>query len=197
MSFNLRLGLPLALACGAAIASCGGDGPSLLPSSLTPPTAPRASLSVRPFDYHEDPAPVPDPAPAPTPTPTPDPAPAPTPDPAPAPTPDPNALTISIVGSVGRGAFAPNPMQAAVGNTVRWTNNDITTHQIVLDDGTTIGTVAPGRSTSPITLTTAAVTYHCAIHPSMTGSIHDGSVPAPQPPVSEPPPGDPYGGYSR
>lgn len=153
-----------------------------------------------------DPAPAPtDPVPMPDPTPTPDPAPAPVPDPGPIVTP----VTINIVSSFGSGAFIPNPLQASVGATIVWTNTDVFQHKIVLDDGTPngtpIGTLAPGESTLPMTLTTATATYHCVFHPSMTGSISDPFAPAP-PPVSEPPPvsvpppsepmpDDPYGGY--
>ncbi|MBI2828991.1 MAG: hypothetical protein HYX77_06955 [Acidobacteria bacterium] len=141
--------------------------------------------------------PEPGPAPMPDPGPTPDPEPA----PAPAPAPVPSAVTISIVGSFGAGAFAPNPLQASVGDMIVWTNSDTTLHDVVLDDGTPIGNIAPGRSSVPMALTTATTTYHCTIHPSMVGSINAPSAPAPPPPVYEPPPNeppdDPYDGYSH
>lgn len=184
MPFSVRLGRLFALACIAAMFGCSGDVPALSPSSLTPPAAPRATLSVRPSDYHEDPMPMPDPAPAPA------------PDPGPAPAPGPSALTISIVGSFGSAAFMPNPIQAVVGNTIVWTNNDATLHRIVLDDGTAVGNLAPGQSSTPIALTKASASYHCTIHPSMVGSFQDPSAPAPAPPpVYEPPPDDGYYDY--
>ena len=95
----------------------------------------------------------------------------------------------------------PNPVQAAIGDMVVWTNTDATRHVIVLDDGTPVGDIAPGQSTTPIALTTSTTAYHCTIHPSMVGTISDPSVaepaplptPAPPPPVYEPPPyDDPY-----
>lgn len=202
-----RLWGTLALVCAAAMVGCAGDGPSLSPSSLTPLAGPGSSLSIRPSDYHD---PAPEPMPDPAPAPTPDPAPAPAPDPAPAPTPDPGPapaptdpapvpLSISIVASFGSGAFTPNPIQAAVGATIVWTNKDSTLHNIVLDEGTVVGDVAPGRSSAPMALTTATASYHCTIHPSMVGSINGALAPAP-PPVDQPPPpyeSDPYDPYDR
>jgi plastocyanin len=127
----------------------------------------------------------------------PDPAPTPGPDPVPDPTPAPapvlTAVTISIVGSFGRSAFTPNPIQASVGDMIVWTNSDTTLHDIVLDGGTVIGNIAPGRSSVPMALATATATYHCRIHESMVGSINGAAAPEPPPPVYEPPPYyDPY-----
>lgn len=105
-----------------------------------------------------------------------------------------SAVTISIVGSSGTAAFAPNPLQASVGHAVVWTNNDATEHQIVLGDGTMVGTIGPGQSSAPVTVGAATVTYRCMFHPSMTGTIQDPSVAAPTPDYN-PPTDDGYGGY--
>jgi plastocyanin len=186
MTSSVRFGRPLALACAAAMFGCGGDGQPLSPSSPTQLAAPGASLSVRPFDYHEVPAPTPDPLPD--------------PGPAPAPAPVPTTVTIGIVGSAGSGAFAPNPIHAAVGDMIVWRNNDATLHHLVLGDGTAIGNIAPGQSSAPIALTATTASYRCTIHPSMVGSINDPSAVAPPPPVYEPPPygpPDPYDDYSH
>lgn len=75
-----------------------------------------------------------------------------------------------------------------MGNAVVWTNNDFTVHQIVLDDGTMVGTIGPGQSSAPVTVSAAAVTYRCLLHPSMTGTIQDPSVAAPTPPPDYTPP---------
>jgi plastocyanin len=110
--------------------------------------------------------------------------------------PAPAAATIAIVGSSGTAAFAPNPLQVAPGHTVVWTNNDATVHQIVLGDGTMVGTINPGQSSAPVTVAAGSMTYRCTFHPSMTGTIQDPSVagpaPAPEPPSGNPPPD---GGY--
>jgi hypothetical protein len=85
--------------------------------------------------------------------------------------PPPVQLTISVVGLLQNLSFAPSPLQAAIGNTIVWMNNDIFPHDIVLDDGTPVGNLAPGQSSAPIALMTETMTYHCTIHPSMTGQI--------------------------
>jgi plastocyanin len=126
------------------------------------------------------------------------------PDPGQTPPPGPGQppviVTVNIVGSFGTGAFAPNPLQASIGNTIVWTNGDVVGHTIVLDNGTLVGTVAPGQSSAPISLQ-SATTYRCTIHPSMTGQIVDAAAPPPAPPdQSQPPmpgpsypsPNDPY-----
>ena len=87
------------------------------------------------------------------------------------------------MGSAGTTAFSPNPLSASVGTAVVWTNNDVTTHRIVLDDatGTLIGNMAPGESSAPFAVAEAAVAYHCTLHPSMTGTIQDPAATAPTP----------------
>lgn len=85
----------------------------------------------------------------------------------------PATSTISIVGSVGPGAFNPNPVTIASGDSVAWTNNDVTTHRIVLDNGTyDSGNINPGSSSAATAAQTISGTYHCTIHPSMTGTIN-------------------------
>lgn len=84
----------------------------------------------------------------------------------------PATSTISIVGSVGSGAFNPNPITIASGDSVAWANNDFATHHIVLDNGTyDSGDIGPGASSPATSALTASATYHCTIHPSMTGTI--------------------------
>ena len=86
----------------------------------------------------------------------------------------PGAVTVSIVGSAGSGAFAPNPVQVAAGNAIVWRNDDPNIHHIVLDDGSAdLGTVVPGATTRSVTVTDgAAIGFHCTIHPSMVGTIN-------------------------
>ena len=101
----------------------------------------------------------------------------------------PTPLTVTVVGRVGSGAFTPNPLPVAVGDTVIFNNSDSTTHHLVLDDAasTEIGTLGPGQSSGPISMTSAGVAYHCTIHPSMVGSLGTVDIP---PPPSAPPPDD-------
>jgi plastocyanin len=139
----------------------------------------------------------------------------PMPDPAPAPAPSPDQplppdggvlpvqLTINIVGTFGPAAFAPNPLQVAAGNTIVWSNGDLIVHHIVLDDGTPVGSLAPGQSSVPISISTPTAGYHCTLHPSMVGQVTMGvpgqpvptdpsQIPVPDPGYVPPPSGDPY-----
>ncbi len=114
-----------------------------------------------------------------------------TPSPTPAPA-APNTVAISIVDTNGGAkAFSPNPVQAATGASMRWTNNTRDTHHLVMDDGSAvIGDIGPGASSAPMQLKGSGGNYHCSIHPSMVGSINGATVPAPPPDAT--PPG---GGY--
>lgn len=170
----MRLAASFVLLAAAASFGCGGSHP-FSPSPLASTAGPGTTLSIGPSDSHE---------PTPEPTPEPDPGPVPA------------VTTISIVGSSGTRAFAPNPLEASAGHAVVWTNNDINTHRIVLDDGTILGTIVPGQSFAPVTLSAATVTYRCTIHPSMVGTIQNPAVVSPTPePAPAPPPDDGDGGY--
>ena len=97
---------------------------------------------------------------------------------------------VGILGDRGAQSFAPNPVTAKVGQKVAWRNQDGTVHRIVQDsvannnndgygpgysagDGVfDAGETAPGATSTAMSLSSAGtVRYHCAIHPSMTGSI--------------------------
>jgi plastocyanin len=104
------------------------------------------------------------------------------------PPPPPSANDIDIVAGAqtrGSGAFDPNPKTLSLGSAssvnVRWVNNDVSssysgssyvTHQVVSDDGTSFDTGSlGGNATSTKTLTAGTYAYHCAIHPSMVGTV--------------------------
>jgi plastocyanin len=116
-------------------------------------------------------------------------APPTTPTPAPVPAPVASTVTVSIVSSIGNGAYKPNPVMASTGDAVVFRNNDAATHHIVMDDGSSdLGDVAPGATSRSLTLRNANATrFHCTIHPSMVGSINDTVAPEPVPCP------DPYG----
>ena len=171
--------LAVAFACVALASRCAGSGsPSL--SSLTAPSGPSSLSSLRPADVYDgypvDPAPVDPPGTVP-------------PDPAvPIPVPTAPTLTIDIVGAVGAAAFAPNPLEGAIGALLAWKNSDLFPHHIVLDDGTVVGNLAPGQTSVPLPMATPTIGYHCTLHPTMVGSI---SVPGAPPPLPAPPAGVP------
>jgi plastocyanin len=77
-------------------------------------------------------------------------------------------MTVSIKNF----AFNPPNMTVAPGTTVTWVNNDQTAHTSTADDGTwDSGTLQPGKSFSFTFNQAGTYTYHCMIHPNMTGTI--------------------------
>jgi plastocyanin len=69
-------------------------------------------------------------------------------------------------------AFSPATVTIQVGDTVTWSNMDDTAHTATADDASwDSGNLAPG-ATFPHTFTQAGTfTYHCEIHPTMTGTV--------------------------
>ena len=77
-------------------------------------------------------------------------------------------------------AFGPGSISVAVGSTVTWTNQDSVSHTVTADDGSfDSGRLAQGATFSQTFDTPGTYTYHCAIHPSMTGTITVEAGPAP------------------
>jgi plastocyanin len=81
--------------------------------------------------------------------------------------------------------FSPKPIQITVGSTVTWTNGTAPTHTATSDTGAwNTGNIASGATSAAISFATAGTfTYHCAIHPTMTGSVIVSAVAATSPPV--------------
>src|SRR2546425_8078529 len=90
-------------------------------------------------------------------------------------------ITVSAANSAAQivncppapGCFSPNPIAIKVGDTVTWTNNGAVTHTSTSNTGAwNTGNVAPGTTSAAVTFTSAGTfAYHCAIHPSMTGTV--------------------------
>ena len=72
--------------------------------------------------------------------------------------------------------FSPDPLPVPVGATVKWTNNDSTTHTVTADDGSfDSGDITPhGTFTQPFGGPARTITYHCNIHSSMHGTLQIG-----------------------
>ena len=69
------------------------------------------------------------------------------------------------------------PANAAVqpGDTIEWTNRGTRPHTVTADDGSfDSGTLQPGQSFRHTFRNPGTVTYHCSIHPFMTGSVSVG-----------------------
>jgi len=82
--------------------------------------------------------------------------------------PAPAAATVSIRNM----AFSPNSLSVKAGATVTWTNSDTTIHTVTADDGSfNSGNIAVGATYSKVFSSAGAFSYHCALHPEMTGKI--------------------------
>jgi plastocyanin len=63
--------------------------------------------------------------------------------------------------------FAPQPVNAKVGDTVGWTNGDSAPHTATMDDGSCSTDPIAQGATGLLTFTKAGTyTYHCKIHPT-------------------------------
>jgi plastocyanin len=93
-----------------------------------------------------------------------------------------NATTnsVSIVpgsSSLTTDAYQPNPIQASVGTTVTWTNNDAQPHtatsgQNVTPDGRFDSGIMAPAATFDFTFTEAGeYPYFCLLHPNMVGTV--------------------------
>ena len=84
-------------------------------------------------------------------------------------------------------AFTPGSITIAPGDSVTWTNSDGITHTVT-GSGWASGNLADGAAYTHQFNTTGNFTYHCSIHPSMTGVVHvsSGTSPPPTTPPSKP-----------
>lgn len=84
-------------------------------------------------------------------------------------------------GSKGQGAnevyiqnmsFSPGTLTITVGTTVKWTNKDGVTHTVTSDNGLfNSGNIASNGTYTYSFTSTGTFEYHCAIHPSMLGTV--------------------------
>src|SRR5713226_2005583 len=89
------------------------------------------------------------------------------------PTPGGANIVVNIASSAGASAYNPNPVQAAIGQTVAFKNSDTATHHIMMDDGSMdFGDLASGATSRMITVSPTSGKFHCTIHPSMVGAIN-------------------------
>ncbi|HTE84030.1 MAG TPA: cupredoxin domain-containing protein, partial [Dehalococcoidia bacterium] len=93
----------------------------------------------------------------------------------PAPSTGTGSAVVSQTGNIVRIAdFAFNPPSISVpaGTTVTWTNAGPSTHTTTADNGAwNSGPLRPGASFVQSFMSPGTFTYHCMIHPAMTGSI--------------------------
>jgi plastocyanin len=69
-------------------------------------------------------------------------------------------------------AFDPASVEVRSGDTVTWTNTGAAPHTVTADDGSfDSGQLAPGATFSQTFDARGDFTYHCEIHPQMTGTV--------------------------
>jgi plastocyanin len=78
------------------------------------------------------------------------------------------AVTVTIAGS----AFDPGTVQATVGQAIGWENQDALPHTATLDEGDcTTENLGRGDVGGLVFSVPGTYSYHCRIHPDMTGTI--------------------------
>ena len=79
------------------------------------------------------------------------------------------AMKVTIANS----AFKAKELTVAIGTTVQWKNTDAMAHTVTSDDGKTMNSTSLSQNeTYEYTFNeTGTFPYHCAIHPSMTGTV--------------------------
>jgi len=74
--------------------------------------------------------------------------------------------------SIANFAFDPASLTVKVGDTVTWTNKDSVAHTVTADDGSFKSEqIQPGAAYKFTFAKAGTFSYHCSIHPNMTGSI--------------------------
>jgi plastocyanin len=69
-------------------------------------------------------------------------------------------------------AFAPSTVMVGVGDAVTWTNRDGTAHTATADDGSFDTESLGGGESATLSFAAAGTfAYHCAIHPTMRGTV--------------------------
>jgi plastocyanin len=76
-----------------------------------------------------------------------------------------------VEASVGGNEWST--VSAAVGDVITWTNGDAVPHRVALDDGSCAmsANITGGAPQSLVFNETGSFAFHCAVHPSMKGTI--------------------------
>ena len=63
--------------------------------------------------------------------------------------------------------FAPQPVQAKVGDVIQWANQDSAPHSATLDNGACdTKPISPGSNATLVFTAPGTYTYHCSVHPT-------------------------------
>lgn len=78
----------------------------------------------------------------------------------------------SLQATIDNFAFAPKELTVKAGSTVAWTNKDDTPHTVTSDDGAFASPVMDTDQSFQFTFQKPGrFTYHCKLHPNMTGVV--------------------------
>ncbi|HXD74308.1 MAG TPA: plastocyanin/azurin family copper-binding protein [Vicinamibacterales bacterium] len=92
----------------------------------------------------------------------------------PTPTPTVTGPSVSMVAGASlltSTAYSPGSLTVARGSSVTFVNNDNTSHTATASGQFDTGLINPGSSKTVTLSTAGTVTYHCTIHPGMTGTL--------------------------
>jgi plastocyanin len=82
------------------------------------------------------------------------------------------ASTATKAVSITATGFTPKSVTISTTDTVKWTNKDTKSHQVVANNGSFASAViAPGKSYSHTFRTAGTFGYHDALHPALTGKV--------------------------
>jgi plastocyanin len=82
------------------------------------------------------------------------------------------ASTATKTVSITATGFSPTSRTIATTDSIKWTNNDTKSHQVVANNGSFVSpTITPGKSYSHTFNTAGTFRYHDALFPSRTGKI--------------------------
>jgi plastocyanin len=80
--------------------------------------------------------------------------------------------TVKIVDNVGNNSYSPNPIEAQVGKTVTWVNDDSAIHTATSTDGTFDSNILQRGQTFSYTFDKEGeYPYFCTLHPNMVGKV--------------------------
>ena len=94
-----------------------------------------------------------------------------------------NVKNVSIVhGATGLEdkAYQPNPIKIKIGDTITWTNNDLSIHTVsegnpsidsIPSNGFDSGLISPEETFTHTFDKVGTIEYHCTLHPTMLGKV--------------------------
>lgn len=80
------------------------------------------------------------------------------------------AVAETIKVTIDKLAFAPETVNAKVGDTIEWVNKDILAHTATVRGGWDV-TIPAGKSASLVLNNVESAQYYCRFHPNMKGRV--------------------------